>query len=99
MLPAFTEQGSLPPGGHRASPEEIGDRYGRFQRTARRPQLVAVLREFVAEVRQCRWVRQLFLAGSFITAKDEPNDIDVLLVFERDVDFATLLPHEYNSNS
>lgn len=28
--------------------------------------------------------------------KDEPNDIDVLLVFARDADFTALLPHEYN---
>jgi hypothetical protein len=96
VLPAFTEQGSLPPGIHTASPEEIGTRYGRFQRTARRPQLVALLREFVAEVRQCRWVWRLFLTGSFVTAKDAPNDIDVLLVFTRDADFTALLPHEYN---
>lgn len=96
MLPAYTERGSLPPGIHRTSPQEIEARYGRLQRTARRPQLVTLLREFVAEVRQCRWIRRLFLAGSFVTAKDEPNDIDVLLVFERDADFTTLLPHEYN---
>ena len=96
MLPAHAEQGSLPPGIHRASPEEIEARYGHFQRTTRRPQLVTLLREFVAEVRQCRWVQRLFLAGSFVTANDEPNDIDVLVVFERHVNLTTLLPHEYN---
>ena len=31
-----------------------------------------------------------------MTSKDEPDDIDVLLVFERQADFAELLPHEYN---
>jgi hypothetical protein len=57
---------------------------------------MAVLREFVHEVGRSRYMRQLFLAGSFVTAKDEPNDIDVLLVFERNVDLTSLLPHEYN---
>jgi hypothetical protein len=96
VLPAFTEQGSLPPGIHKASPEEISIRYGRFQCTARRPQLLALLREFVAEVRQCRWVRRLFLTGNFVTATDAPNDIDMLLVFTPDTDFTALLPHKYN---
>jgi hypothetical protein len=38
----------------------------------------------------------VLLAGSFVTARDEPNDIDILLVFARDADFTALLPHEYN---
>lgn len=96
MLPAYTEHGALPPGIHRASLEEIEARYGRFQRTTQRLQLVTLLREFVAEVRQCRWVQWLFLAGSFVTAKDEPNDIDILLVFARDANLTTMLPHEYS---
>ena len=57
---------------------------------------MASLRDFMQEVRQARWVRRLFLAGSFVTATDEPNDIDVLLVFERYADFGTLRPQEYN---
>lgn len=96
MIPAFTEGGVLPPGMYRASLEEIAPRYGRFQRTERRPQLLAILREFIAEVRQCRWIQRLLLVGSFVTARDEPNDIDVLLIFDRDADFIALLPHEYN---
>jgi hypothetical protein len=96
VLPTFTEDGILPAGTHIASLDEISDRYGRFQHTESRPQLMAVLREFVHEVGRSRYMRQLFLAGSFVTAKDEPNDIDVLLVFERNVDLTSLLPHEYN---
>ena len=81
MLPEFTAQGVLPPGLHAATFAEISTRYGRFQRTDQRPRLLAVLEEFVGEVRQCRWVRRLFLAGSFVTTNEEPHDIDVLLVF------------------
>ena len=47
-------------------------------------------------MRHCRWVQRLFLAGSFVTTKDEPNDIDVLVVFAQGADLTTLLPHEYN---
>ena len=98
MLPEFTAQGVLPPGLHAATFAEISTRYGRFQRTDQRPRLLAVLEEFVGEVRQCRWVRRLFLAGSFVTANEEPHDIDVLLVFFEHLapDFTALLPHEYN---
>ena len=57
---------------------------------------MVLLREFINEVRESRYMRRLFLSGSFVTTRDEPNDIDVLLVFERDADFTALLPHEYN---
>ena len=96
MLPEFTEYGALPPGVYKASLEEIEARYGTFQRSDRRTQLMAIVREFVQEVRACRWVRRLLLAGSLVTRKDEPDDIDILLVFERQAEFVDLLPHEYN---
>jgi predicted nucleotidyltransferase len=96
VLPEFTGQGVLPPGIHRASFEEIEARYGKFQRSDRRARLLAIVREFVQEVRACRWVQRVLLAGSLVTRKDEPDDIDILLVFERQADFVELLPHEYN---
>jgi predicted nucleotidyltransferase len=96
VLPPFTERGTLPPGIHPARPEEIADRFGRFQRSEQRPRLMAILREFIDEVRSSRWIQRLFLAGSFVTAREEPNDIDVLLVFERGAQFIEVLPHEYN---
>lgn len=96
MLPEFIGPGVLPPGIHSATLEEIEARYGKFQRSDRRARLLATVREFVQEVRACRWVQRVLLAGSVVTSKDEPDDIDVLLVFERRADFVELLPHEYN---
>ena len=96
MLPEFTGHGVLPPGIHKASLEEIEARYGKFQRSDRRALLLAIVHEFVQEVRTCRWVRRILLAGSLVTNKDEPDDIDILLVFERQAEFVDLLPHEYN---
>jgi hypothetical protein len=58
--------------------------------------LVTIVREFVNEIRTCRWVRRVLLAGSFVTNKDEPEDIDLVLMFERGADFVELRPHEYN---
>lgn len=54
------------------------------------------LREFVNEAWQCRQVRRLLLAGSFITARAEPNDLDILVIFAQHAEFEGLLPHEYN---
>ena len=51
MLPKFTVQGVLPPGIHTATFAEISPRYGRFQRTDQRLRLLAILEEFVSEVR------------------------------------------------
>jgi hypothetical protein len=96
VLPELTVRGVLPPGVHTATVEEIAIRYGRFQRTTRRPQLLMCLREFIDEARQCRQVRRLLLAGSFITASEEPNDLDILVVFTQHAEFGGLLPHEYN---
>ena len=96
MLPEHTERGVLPPGVHTATVEEIAVRYGRFQRTARRPQLLMRLREFIDEARRCRQVRRLLLAGSFITVREEPNDLDILMVFTQRAEFGGILPHEYN---
>ena len=96
MLPELTEHGVLPPGSHRATLDEIEFQWGTFQRSDRRPQLLTLLREFVQDVRRCRWIQRLLLAGSFVTEKNEPNDIDVLIVFESGADFVALRPHEYN---
>ena len=96
MIPELTQQGVLPAGIHRGTLDEIELRWGTFQRSDRRPQLLIILREFVQEVKRCRWIQRLLLTGSFVTEKNEPNDIDVLLVFEQGADFIALRPHEYN---
>lgn len=96
MLPELTAYGALPPGIHPASLDEIEARYGKFQQPDRPTRLLAIVREFVQEVQACRWVRRVLLAGSLVTSKEEPDDIDLLLVFERHAEFVDLLPHEYN---
>jgi hypothetical protein len=99
-IPELKESGFLPEGIHEASLEEVHDRFGRFQRTDRRPTLFTKLSLYLAEVRASGLVEAVILDGSFVTAKDEPSDIDLILVLRPDhVYGAELRPFEYNAPS
>ena len=45
-----------------------------------RQQLLAGLRRFVVSVRQMAGVRRIAILGSIVTAKQDPKDVDVLVV-------------------
>ncbi len=51
LIPELNENGFLPEGIHEASLEEIRERFGRFQRTDRRPALFTKFSLFMVEVR------------------------------------------------
>jgi len=97
-IPELNENGFLPEGIHEASIEEVRERFGRFQRTDRRPALFTKLSTYLAEVRASGLVVAVILDGSFVTAKGEPSDIDLILVMRPDHDDrADLRPFEYNA--
>jgi Family of unknown function (DUF6932) len=97
-IPELNEHGFLPEGIHEASLEELRERFGRFQRTDRRPALFVKLSVYLAEVRASGLVVAVIVDGSFVTAKDEPSDIDLILVLRPDHDDrAELRPFEYNA--
>jgi hypothetical protein len=96
-LPQLNEQGLLPPGIHDATLEVIENRFGAFRVSDQRVRLMAQLSEFVEEARRCAVVVGVIVDGSFITSKQEPNDIDVILLLDPDQDLAQDLPPvEYN---
>lgn len=72
MLPPFTERSLLPPGQHIATWDEVTQRFGG---NTRRDRLLNGLREAAANLRDAG-VRSLWLDGSFVTGKPEPNDWD-----------------------
>ena len=86
-LPAFNEGGELPPGVHPATLAEVLQRFG-----AARPSGAAVsdrlnrLYQLVASTGQLRFV----VFGSFVTAKSEPNDVDIILLMEDAFDLASV---------
>lgn len=85
MLPEFNEKGYLPPGLHRSDFTEIRQRFGN---TDRRQELLRNLYDFVNVARKVG-ANRLILDGSFVTDKEEPNDIDAVLVTPDNLDTTT----------
>ena len=75
LLPEFSESGYLPPGLHRADLVEVQQRFG--SNDTRRA-LLRHLDNFLELVRSVG-AQKLILDGSFVTAKENPADIDVIL--------------------
>jgi hypothetical protein len=78
MLPPLTEEGVLPPGVHLAPLEEIVATFG--GRNAVRRHLAQRLRRILAMAQGTGDLRRAFVWGSFVTAKPEPGDVDLMLV-------------------
>ena len=95
-IPLLDEQGFLPVGVHDCTLDELKGRFGSFQISDRRPQLFARLEAFLSEAKAARLVVSVVVDGSFVTAKPDPNDIDLILVVAPDHSFAAdLSPLEY----
>ena len=90
MIPEFDFDGELPPGVHTATLEDVRQRFGRFSRTDRRPKLFAKLSELVEAARTAGIVDRFIIAGSFVTAKAVPNDVDILIIFNAATDITQL---------
>jgi hypothetical protein len=96
-IPPLDENGLLPPGVHDCTLTEIAARFGGFQGNEQRPRLMAKLEVFVMEARASGIVRLVLVDGSFVTGKDAPNDVDLIVVVAKEHDFsADLLPLAYN---
>ncbi|MBI1925311.1 hypothetical protein HYR99_13800 [Candidatus Poribacteria bacterium] len=94
MIPEFDVDGDLPPSVHVATLEEIGQRFGKFSQTDRRPQLFAKLSELVEAARAAGVVDRFIIAGSFVTAKAVPNDVDILIIFNTATNLTQLRPDQ-----
>jgi hypothetical protein len=81
-LPNFNEDGDLPEGVHRATLDEVVARFGQdtLQRRTVTVRLLEVYRLAAATGKLERFV----LFGSYVTAKPEPNDVDIILVMRDD---------------
>ena len=99
MIPEL-QDGVLPPGIHDCTMEELQQAFGQFRRSDRRPQLTEKLRRFVEDAQQAGIAAAVIIDGSYVTAKAEPNDIDLLLALRSDFDLKEeLRPLEYNLQS
>ncbi len=82
MLRALNRDGNLPEGVHVATVEEVVSRFATT--SARRKWLGERLRSLLAMAKSTEQLQRVFLWGSFVTSKDSPNDLDVLLVMSAD---------------
>ncbi len=80
MLPEFDQNGYLPEGVWDCSLVEFTKRFARFRRSDRRLVLFEKLEGFLKEVLATGWTQEVIIDGSYVTAKDEPDDIDLILV-------------------
>src|SRR5499426_1225223 len=80
MLPAFNPEGNLPEGLHLATADEV---FARFATpSTRRQWLGEQLRRLLDLAQSTGHLARVFLWGSFVTSKEVPNDLDVLLVMD-----------------
>ncbi|MEE8059807.1 MAG: hypothetical protein V3T17_18545 [Pseudomonadales bacterium] len=88
-IPALQNNGELPPGEHKATLDEVEEVYGCS--TDRRKLLMRGLREAASNF-ELSGVKTLWINGSFITDKEEPNDIDGCWEYTPTVDIKILDP-------
>ena len=79
MLPSFNDDGVLPPGIWPCEMAELAQRFAVFRRTDRRLRLYGQLENLLRETLRTGVVVEVIIDGSFVTDKDEPNDIDLIL--------------------
>jgi hypothetical protein len=88
-LPAFEQNGDLPPGVHTATLRETIDR---FATESPRRMLVALRLEHIYRLAAVTGHLARFVVfGPFVTAKLEPNHVDVFMLMEDSFDAAQLI--------
>jgi hypothetical protein len=80
MLPVFNQDGNLPEGIHVATEDEVFTQFA--TPSARRQWLGEQLRSLLALAKSTGQLARVFLWSSFVTSKEVPNDLDVLLVMD-----------------
>jgi hypothetical protein len=78
----------LPVGTHDATLEEIEERYSYWGRTGIRMRLFESLQTYIRDLRFWNFAQEMLINGSYVCGKEEPGDIDVLLVYRPEFDFA-----------
>jgi hypothetical protein len=83
-LPAFNSQGALPEGMHKATLAEVLERFG--SGSAARLEATVVLQRIHQLVAATGKLERFVIFGRYITAKPEPQEVDVVLVMNDDPD-------------
>lgn len=78
-LPNLNHAGELPVGIHQATIDEVIAQFG--SGTLQREIVTARLQRIYRIAKDTENFQQLIIFGSYITAKPEPNDVDVVIIF------------------
>ena len=81
MIPEFREDGYLPEGLHITTEAEVTFRFG--SGSSRRRRLVLRLRRWLELSRLTR-ARRFLVDGSYVTSKNQPNDVDAVVLLADD---------------
>ena len=102
-LPNLNDAGELPIGIHQATIDEVIAQFG--SGTLQREIVTARLQRIYQFAKDTGSLQQLIVFGSYITAKPEPNDVDVVIIFTDDFDLTVcseevrkLLNHQQSEN-
>ncbi len=102
-LPNLNHAGELPIGIHQATIDEVIAQFGNG--TLQREIVTARLQRIYQIAKDTGNLQQLIIFGSYITAKPEPNDVDVVIIFNDDFDLTVcseevkrLLNHQQAEN-
>ena len=95
MIPDFNEDGFLPEGIHDVTLAEFKDRFVIFDQSDRRLRIFDGLKKLLEEAKSTGIVKRVLVAGSYVSAKPQPNDFDCLLVLDQSIVTRNLRPSEY----
>lgn len=99
MIPEL-QDGVLPEGVHLCELAEVNQVFGQFRRSDQRPQLTERLTRYIQDARNSGVVSAVLIDGSYVTNKEEPGDIDLIVALRPDLDLtAEMRPLEYNIQS
>jgi hypothetical protein len=87
-LPAFNADGDLPPGVYPVTMASVLARFGGG--TAQRRTVAGRLVRLWQLANATGKVSRFVVFGSFVTAKDDPNDVDVVMIMDDSFDVAAL---------
>lgn len=95
-IPEFTTEGLLPPGAFCVEWTTFETRFALFKKSNQRIRVANLLRHLFEEACRSGIVKRFFVGGSFVTAKDEPNDFDCIIVLDNAIVGQELPPFQYN---
>ena len=81
MIPAFDDNGNLPPGVHPATLDEIEKRFG-ADTELRHVQMQSL--RWLVEIARRAGILKIIVNGSFVCDTPEPNDVDCVLLLPLD---------------